>query len=84
MRLQLATNSGSFESARNHIDRGWSVVDVLNDRLGELNVPVLGGLYAGHDLTDENGDNDQCAIPLGAFAKMDVSEGSLTIESIMC
>lgn len=75
---------GSFERARHHTDRGWNVVDVLNDRLVELNVPVLGGIYAGHDLTDENGSHDQSAIPLGSIAHLDVSEGTLTVESVMC
>jgi muramoyltetrapeptide carboxypeptidase len=76
---------GSFESARDHIDRGWSVIDVLNDRLGKLNVPVLGGLYAGHDLPVEHGDgvNDQSAVPLGSFANIDVEKGTLTVESLM-
>ena len=75
---------GSFECARDHVDRGWNVIDVLNDRLGELNVPVLGGLYAGHDLTDKNGDHDQCAVPLGSIANLNVSEGTLTVGSVMC
>jgi len=74
---------GSFEGFRDFTDRGWTIIDVLNDRLGSLNVPVLGGLYAGHDLTDESGDTDQCALPLGAHAILDVCEGSLTVESIM-
>jgi len=74
---------GSFESARDHVDRGWSVVDVLNDRLSKLDVPVLGGIYAGHDLKDKNGDHDQSAIPLGTFASVDVEKGSLLVESLM-
>jgi len=74
---------GSFECYRDYIDRGWGITDVLNDRLASLNVPVLGGIYAGHDLTDENGDTDQYAVPLGAQAILDVCEGSLTVESIM-
>jgi len=75
---------GSFESARDHIDRGWSVIDVLNEQLSRLNVPVLGGLYAGHDLKDVDGDHDQSAIPLGSLAHMDVEKGSLIVESLMC
>ncbi|MBX2840068.1 MAG: LD-carboxypeptidase [Gammaproteobacteria bacterium] len=75
---------GSFESAREHIDRGWSVVDVLNDRLGKLNVPVLGGIYAGHDLTGEDGNHDQSAVPLGSLAKLNVEKGTLEVESLMC
>ncbi len=74
---------GSFESARNHIDRGWTAVDVLNDRLRDLNIPVLGGLYAGHDLTDRNGETDQCALPLGSVATLDADAQTLTVGSIM-
>ena len=74
---------GSFEGFRDHTDRGWQVVDVLNDRLASLNVPVLGGIYAGHDLQDENGESDQYALPLGGSAILDVVKGSLTIESIV-
>ena len=75
---------GSFEKARGHVDRGWSVADVLNDHLGRLNVPVLGGLYAGHDLFDQYGDSDQCAIATGSLATIDVERGTLTVESLMC
>lgn len=75
---------GSFESGRNHIDRGWNVIEVLNDRLGVLNVPVLGGLDAGHNLTDEQGELDQYSLPIGSEATLDVNEGTLTIESVMC
>jgi len=71
-------------NARDHIYRGWSVVDVLNDRPGKLNVPVLGGIYAGHDLTDDDGDYDQTALPLGTMARIDVDRGTLTVRSLMC
>lgn len=75
---------GSFECCRDFTDRGWNVTDVLSDRLGKLNVPVLGGLYAGHNLTDKNGEHDQSSVPLGSFATLDVNKGSLTVESVMC
>ena len=75
---------GSFECGRGRVDRGWTVADVLEDRLGSLGVPVLGGLYAGHDLVDENGDPDQCTLPLGALATLSAGEGTLTVESIVC
>jgi muramoyltetrapeptide carboxypeptidase len=74
---------GSFEAARGKVDRGWSVIDVLEDRLSSLNVPVLGGLRAGHDLTDANDKPDQCCVPLGALAALDVSAGTLTVESVV-
>ncbi len=75
---------GSFECLRDHTDRGWNIIDVLNDRLGMLNVPVLGGIYAGHDLTDENGDTDQYALPLGSVATIDTKEGTLRIDPVVC
>jgi len=75
---------GSFECLRDHIDRGWNIIDVLYDRLKLLNVPVLGGIDAGHDLVDANGDDDQYALPLGSLARIDTNEGKLTIESVMC
>ena len=74
---------GSFEALRGYTDRGWGIVDVLNDRLGKLGVPVLGGIYAGHDLVDAGGDTDQYALPLGALATLDVQDGILTVESIV-
>lgn len=75
---------GSFECLRDFSDRGWTILDVLRERLGLLNVPVLGGIDAGHDLTDDNGDTDQFALPLGSFATFNADEGTLTIESIVC
>ena len=74
---------GSFEGFRDYTDRGWNIIVVLRDRLGLLGIPVLGGIYAGHDLTDEQSNPDQYALPLGSPAILDVSEGSLTIDSIM-
>ncbi|MBX2839621.1 MAG: LD-carboxypeptidase [Gammaproteobacteria bacterium] len=74
---------GSFECLKGHTDRGWTIIDVLNDRLGMLNVPVLGGIDAGHDLTDDNGDPDQYALPLGSVAALDTDKGTLTIQPIV-
>jgi len=75
---------GSFESCRDHIERGWGVVNVLNDYFSKLNIPVLGGIRAGHDLKDINGEYDQYCFPLGSIASIDVGEGTFSIESIMC
>ncbi len=75
---------GSFEKARDHVDRGFSKLDVLNDHLGKLKVPVLGGLYAGHDLFAKDGEHDQSAIPLGSMAELDVEQGTLVVESLVC
>lgn len=74
---------GSFEGFRGFTDRGWSITNVLQDRLGRLGVPVLGGLYAGHGLCDANRLPDQTALPLGSLATLDATAGKLTIEPIV-
>ncbi|MEM7116163.1 MAG: LD-carboxypeptidase [Chloroflexota bacterium] len=74
---------GSFEGFRDFADRGWTIIDVLKDRLGQLGVPVLGGLDAGHNLSDANGRPDQTAMPLGSLATLDVAAGTLTIDPIV-
>lgn len=51
----------------------WDAVGVLRDRLGDLGVPVLGGLRLGHG-------NGQLTVPLGAQAVVDAAAGTLTVE----
>jgi muramoyltetrapeptide carboxypeptidase len=51
----------------------WSVVDVLQDRLAALRVPVLGGLPIGHGPHPPT-------IPLGTNATLDTVSGTLTID----
>lgn len=53
---------------------GWpmTVVDVLRDRLGELGVPVLGGLPVGHG-------QGQLTVPLGTPAVLDTDTATLTV-----
>lgn len=74
---------GSFECGRDYSDRGWSIADVLHDRLGALNVPVLGGIDSGHDLLDHHGNSNFSAIPLGSVASLDTYAGTITIESVV-
>jgi muramoyltetrapeptide carboxypeptidase len=52
---------------------GWAttIADVLQDRLGDLGVPVLGGLPVGHG-------RDQLSVPVGVPATLDVGAGTLT------
>ncbi len=50
-----------------------SVGDVLNEHLGMLDVPVLGGLPVGHG-------RDQLAVPVGVPAVLDADAGTLTVE----
>lgn len=53
----------------------WSVTvaDVLADRLGDLGVPVLGGLPVGHGY-------GQVTVPVGTVATVDVAAGTLTVQ----
>ncbi len=47
--------------------------DVLGEHLGDLGVPVLGGLPVGHG-------RDQLAVPVGVPAVLDATAGTLTVE----
>ncbi|KOX10813.1 peptidase S66 [Micromonospora sp. NRRL B-16802] len=55
---------------------GWdtTVADVLGERLGDLGVPVLGGLPIGHG-------PGQLTVPVGTEAHLDADEGTLTVTS---
>ena len=69
---------GSFEDFAGVEDRGWTIVDVLQERLGSLGVPILGGLRAGHGLLGDDGGPDQSALPLGVTCTIDAEAGTLT------
>lgn len=49
-----------------------SLTEVLNERLGDLGIPVLGGLSIGH------GDPN-IAVPLGTHATLDADAGTLLV-----
>ena len=51
----------------------WSMVDVLQDRLKPLGVPILGGLPVGHGPAP-------FTMPLGTHARLDADAGTLSIE----
>ena len=70
---------GLFTGFDDHEDRGWYLLDVLRDRLGDLGVPVLGGLPAGHGGIGADGRPDQVALALGATATLDTAAGTLTV-----
>lgn len=55
-------------------DWDWDVVDVLRDRLGDLGVPILGGLRFGHGA-------DPMTVPFGTTATLDPVAGTLTAEA---
>jgi muramoyltetrapeptide carboxypeptidase len=50
---------------------GRTVTEVVRERLGDLRVPVVAGLNAGHE-------PDNVEIPLGARARVDADRGVLT------
>lgn len=52
----------------------WDAAAVLADRLGDLGLPVLGGLPLGHG-------NGQLTVPLGSTATIDAEAGTLRVES---
>jgi muramoyltetrapeptide carboxypeptidase len=54
---------------------GWdtTVADVLTERLGDLGVPVLGGLPIGHGV-------GQLTVPVGTRAVLDADAGTLTVS----
>lgn len=64
---------GRFPGFEDFTDRGWTLVDVFKDRLGSLNVPVLGGIDVGHG-------PDPLSLPLGPAAVLDTETGTLTVE----
>ncbi len=49
-------------------------IDILRDRLGKLNVPILGGLPIGHG-------KNPIALPIGTMATLDADAGMLTVEA---
>ncbi|GLY48160.1 peptidase S66 [Lentzea sp. NBRC 102530] len=63
---------GRFPGFEDYTDRDWTVLDVLRDRLELLDVPVLGGLDAGH------GDAP-LSLALGPIAVLDADAGTLTV-----
>lgn len=61
---------GVLEGFEGYQDRGWTVLDVLHDRLGPLGVPILAGLPLGHL-------EDPVSVPLGVECELDADAGTL-------
>jgi muramoyltetrapeptide carboxypeptidase len=74
---------GLFDTFAGYDDSGWTIVDVLNDRLGDLGVPVLGGLDVGHGGVGNDGGPDQWCVALGAVAELDATVGALTVGPVV-
>ena len=69
---------GRFTGFDGYTDRGWDVVDVLQDRLETLGVPLLGGVRAGHG-DEQSGGTDQFGLTIGSTAHLDAGTGTLTV-----
>ncbi|MEV0288825.1 LD-carboxypeptidase [Kribbella sp. NPDC050820] len=65
---------GQFNGFENTQTNGWSLTDVLRDRLDQLAVPVLAGLPIGHRPRPT-------PVPLGTLATIDPPAGTLTIAA---
>jgi muramoyltetrapeptide carboxypeptidase len=65
---------GAFTDAAPGTD-GVAVEQVLAERLGDLGVPVLSGVPAGHV-------DDNLELPLGAMVVVDAATGTLTFEAV--
>jgi len=61
---------GQFTGFEPHSD--LSIIDLLRDHLGQLGVPILGGLPLGH------GDHP-LSVPVGTMAVLDAASGQLTV-----
>ena len=55
-------------------DGQWTAAEAVQDRLGGLGIPVLGGLRIGHG-------TGQLTVPLGARATIDTTAGTLTVAA---
>jgi muramoyltetrapeptide carboxypeptidase len=70
---------GLFTGFDDYTDRGWHLTDVLEDRLGNLGVPVLGGPKLGHGGVGADGSPDQDATTIGPTAVLDATAATLTV-----
>ena len=64
---------GRFDDCEDPEGQGFSCEQVLRERTADLGIPVLAGLPVGH------GDAGNAALPLGAWARLDASAGSLSL-----
>jgi muramoyltetrapeptide carboxypeptidase len=70
---------GLFTGFDDHVDREWTVLDVLRDHLQGLGIPILGGLKIGHGGVADSGGPDQSCVSLGSTAVLDADAGTLTV-----
>jgi muramoyltetrapeptide carboxypeptidase len=58
---------GEMTDCVQHPDQGYTIVDVIEACVGDLNVPVLFGLRSGHS------DDRNLVLPLGVQVTLDCS-----------
>jgi muramoyltetrapeptide carboxypeptidase len=68
---QLTPNGDAVGNTR---ASDWTAAELLQDRLGHLGVPILGGLPLGHG-------PDPLVVPLGTTAAIDTAAGTLTVAA---
>lgn len=61
---------GHLQGFEDYVDRGWTVIDVLRERLAELAVPILSGLPLGHAPSPR-------IVPMGTDVVLDADTGRL-------
>lgn len=66
---------GRFDGCEDPDGEGFSSLEVLRERSGDLGIPVLAGLPLGH------GEAGNAALPLGVMARLDASAGRLSLLS---
>jgi muramoyltetrapeptide carboxypeptidase len=65
---------GRLSGFEDYVDRDWTILDVLRDRLGGLGVPILAGLPLGHDANPH-------LTPLGVECTVDADARVLTVAA---
>lgn len=65
---------GRFDGCDDPDAGGFSSLEVLRERSADLGVPVLAGLPLGH------GEAGNAALPLGRWARLDATGGSLSLS----
>jgi muramoyltetrapeptide carboxypeptidase len=68
---------GQFVRSATPAPGKWSFLEILDDRLGTLGIPILGGLPFGHGRIPST-------VPLGTTAVLDAEAGTLTVEPAVC
>ncbi len=67
---------GWLSGFEEYADRGWTVIDVLADRLGMLDVPILAGLHFWHG-------PEPIVAPLGVPCTIDADAGTVALSSAL-